>query len=354
MALSKNQVRTLRKVRRISGTVVGTILKLLVCVIFGFPFLWMIATSFKTNVEAIQFPPTLLPEKFVFDAYITVFTKLNLGKYIGNSVIILILVTIGQMLVMVPAAYAFAKYKFKGNGLLFGFLMVAFMVPTAITYPTIAQMFMEADLIQTLIPQIVPCLCNAFGINVTSLIALLSVAGLAVSLALQNTLSNLAGGIMVLLSKPFEVGDFVESEGITGTVAGVDLAYTTIVTVDNKEVFVPNSHISAAKIINYNRLGKRRVDLNFTASYDAPTATVKKAIQEVVDAQSSMILTDPAPVVLLSAYLNSSIQYTVRVWVDAADYWTVYGNINEGVRESFARNNVEMTYDHVNVHLVKE
>ena len=194
----------------------------------------------------------------------------------------------------------------------------------------------------------------AFGINVTSLIALLSVAGLAVSLALQNTLSNLAGGIMVLLSKPFEVGDFVESEGITGTVTGVDLAYTTIVTVDNKEVFVPNSHISAAKITNFNRLGKRRVDLNFTASYDASTETVKKAIQEVVDAQGEMILKDPAPAILLSAYLNSSIQYTVRVWVDAADYWTVYGNINEGVRESFARNKVEMTYDHVNVHLVKE
>jgi len=194
----------------------------------------------------------------------------------------------------------------------------------------------------------------SFGINVTSLIALLSVAGLAVSLALQNTLSNLAGGIMVLLSKPFDVGDFIESEGISGTVAGVDLAYTTIVTLDNKEVFVPNSHISAAKIINYNRLGKRRVDLNFTASYDAPTAAVKKAIQEVVDAQGSLILTDPAPAILLSAYLNSSIQYTVRVWVDAADYWTVYGNINEGVRESFARHNVEMTYEHVNVHLVKE
>ena len=194
----------------------------------------------------------------------------------------------------------------------------------------------------------------SFGINVTSLIALLSVAGLAVSLALQNTLSNLAGGIMVLLSKPFEVGDYIESEGISGTVAGVDLAYTTIVTVDNKEVFVPNSHISAAKITNYNRLGKRRVDLNFTASYDAPTATVKKAIQEVVDAQGSLILADPAPAILLSAYLNSSIQYTVRVWVDAADYWTVYGNINEGVREAFARHDVEMTYEHVNVHLVKE
>ena len=194
----------------------------------------------------------------------------------------------------------------------------------------------------------------AFGINVTSLIALLSVAGLAVSLALQNTLSNLAGGIMVLLSKPFDVGDFIESEGISGTVAGVDLAYTTVVTPDNKEVFVPNSHISAAKIINYNRLGKRRVDLKFTASYDAPTATVKKAIQEVVDAQGDLILTDPAPVILLSEYQASSIQYTVRVWVEAANYWTVNGNINEGVRESFARHGVEMTYDHVNVHLVKD
>ena len=96
------------------------------------------------------------------------------------------------------------------------------------------------------------------------------------------------------------------------------------------------------------------MDLNFTASYDAPTATVKKAIQEVVDAQGQLILTDPAPAILLSEYQASSIQYTVRVWVDAPNYWTVYGNINEGVRESFARNNVEMTYDHVNVHLVKE
>ena len=195
---------------------------------------------------------------------------------------------------------------------------------------------------------------DSLGFDVTSLIALLSVAGLAVSLALQNTLSNLAGGIMVLLSKPFEVGDFIESEGISGTVAGVDLAYTTIVTVDNKEVFVPNSHISAAKIVNYNRLGKRRVDLNFTASYNAPTATVKKAIKEVVDAQGQLILTDPAPVILLTEYQASSIQYTVRVWVNAADYWTVNGNINEGVRESFKRHGVEMTYDHVNVHLVKE
>lgn len=164
MAMSKQQVRTLRKARRITGTVIGTILKVLVCVIFAFPFLWMIATSFKTNAEAIQMPPTLFPDRFTIDAYITVFSELNLGRYIGNTLIILASTTIGQFLVMVPAAYAFAKYKFKGNGLLFGFLMVAFMVPTVITYPSVSKMFMEAGLIRTLLPQIVPCFCNAFGI----------------------------------------------------------------------------------------------------------------------------------------------------------------------------------------------
>jgi len=194
---------------------------------------------------------------------------------------------------------------------------------------------------------------ESLGFDVTSLIALLSVAGLAVSLALQNTLSNVAGGIMVLLSKPFAVGDFIESEGISGTVTGVDLAYTSIVTVDNKEIFVPNSHISAAKIINYNRLGKRRVELKFTASYDAPTQLVKKAIQEVLDAQPQ-ILTDPEPTIRLSDYLASSIQYTVRVWTSADDYWDVYFNIQEGVRDAFDRHGVEMTYDHVNVHLVEK
>lgn len=164
MAMSKQQVRTLRKARKITSTVIGTILKIFVCIIFGFPFLWMIFTSFKTNAEAIRMPPTLFPNKATIDAYVTVFSELNLGRYIGNTLIILAATTIGQFLVMVPAAYAFAKYKFKGNGLLFGFLMVAFMVPTVITYPSVSKMFMEAGLIRTLIPQIVPCLCNAFGI----------------------------------------------------------------------------------------------------------------------------------------------------------------------------------------------
>ena len=189
------------------------------------------------------------------------------------------------------------------------------------------------------------------GIHTTSLVAMLSVAGLAVSLALQNTLSNVAGGIMLLVTNPFQVGDYVEADGISGTVHAIDLSYTAILTIDGKEIFVPNSQLSGTKIINYTILGRRRVDLNFTASYDAPTATVKQAIGEVLE-DIPQIITDPAPEIHLSDYQASSIQYVVRAWTTAADYWTVYYAIQEGVREAFDRHGVEMTYDHLNVHIL--
>ena len=189
------------------------------------------------------------------------------------------------------------------------------------------------------------------GIHTTSLVAMLSVAGLAVSLALQNTLSNVAGGIMLLVTNPFQVGDYVEADGISGTVHAIDLSYTAILTIDGKEIFVPNSQLSGTKIINYTILGRRRVDLNFTASYDAPTATVKQAIGEVLD-DIPQIIAEPAPEIHLSDYQASSIQYVVRAWTAAADYWTVYYAIQEGVREAFDRHGVEMTYDHLNVHIL--
>ena len=189
------------------------------------------------------------------------------------------------------------------------------------------------------------------GIHTTSLVAMLSVAGLAVSLALQNTLSNVAGGIMLLVTTPFQVGDYVEADGISGTVHAIDLSYTAILTIDGKEIFVPNSQLSGTKIVNYTVLGRRRVDLNFNASYDAPTATVKQAIGEVLE-DIPQIITDPAPEIHLSDYQASSIQYVVRAWTTAADYWTVYYAIQEGVREAFDRHGVEMTYDHLNVHIL--
>ena len=194
---------------------------------------------------------------------------------------------------------------------------------------------------------------GSMGIDVTSLIALFSVAGLAVSMALQNTLANLAGGIMVLVTKPFEVGDFVETNGVNGSVEAISLAYTKLATGDNKEVFIPNAEISSAKIVNYTRLGKRRVDMTFTASYDAPTETVKKAINEAL-AQFPQVKNDPAPVVYLSNFGASSIEYIMRAWVDGGDYWDVYFGMNEAVRVAFERHGVEMTYDHLNVHVLEK
>lgn len=194
-------------------------------------------------------------------------------------------------------------------------------------------------------------LAEDVGIHTTSLVAMLSVAGLAVSLALQNTLSNVAGGIMLLATTPFQVGNYVEADGVSGTVRAIDLSYTTIVTLDGKEIFVPNSQLAGTKIINYTALGRRRVDLNFTASYDAPTATVKKAIGEVLES-IPQVLADPAPEIYISDYQASSIQYIVRAWTAAADYWTVYYAIQEGVRDAFDRHGVEMTYDHLNVHIL--
>lgn len=196
-------------------------------------------------------------------------------------------------------------------------------------------------------------LAGTLGVEVTSIIAMLSVVGLAVSLALQNTLGNLAGGLVLLVAKPFVVGDYVEADGINGTIAAIDLAYTTFITPDNKKIFVPNSQLSATKITNYNTLGRRRMDVKFTASYDAPTAQVRTAIEAALSAVPG-VLDDPAPVIYVSEYQASSIEYLTRLWTESGDYWDVYYALLEGVRESFARHGVEMTYNHLNVHLVEK
>ena len=193
---------------------------------------------------------------------------------------------------------------------------------------------------------------SSLGVDVTSLIALLSVAGLAVSLALQNTLSNLAGGIQLLVTKPFVAGNYVEAGANSGTVHEVGLAYTTLVTPDNKVIYVPNSDIAAARIINYNGREDRRVEIKVTASYDAPIQTVKDTISKLI-AADSRIHGEPEPFVRVSNYGNSSIEYTVRVWCAAVDYWDVYFDLMDNMKPAFDAAGVEMTYDHLNVHVVE-
>jgi len=191
---------------------------------------------------------------------------------------------------------------------------------------------------------------ESLGIDTTSLIAAFSVVGLAVSLAVQNTLTNVAGGLMLLLSKPFQVGDFIETSGLSGTVVELGLSYTKLQTPDNKVICIPNGDLSNTRITDYSTKDTRRVDFTFTASYDAPIATVKKALYEAMQ-EVGLFLEEPAWQIEVSNYGDSSIAYVARGWVNSADYWTAYFAMNEKVSETFARHNVEMTYNHLNVHI---
>lgn len=152
------------KAKKMVSSFISTILKIGICVMFAFPFFWMISTSFKTYAESLQFPPTLWPEDFTLEAYITVFEKLELGSYLMNSIILVVANTVLMVIIMVPAAYVFAKYEFKGKDFMFGILMVAFMVPTCLTFISIFRMFAHANMLNSLWPQILPCICNAYGI----------------------------------------------------------------------------------------------------------------------------------------------------------------------------------------------
>lgn len=193
---------------------------------------------------------------------------------------------------------------------------------------------------------------ESLGIKMNSLIAVLSVVTLALSLSVQNILTNVFSGITLLISRPFVAGDFVEIGNVSGTVKELTIMRTSLDTVDNRLVLIPNADVAAAKIINYSTEPLRRVDLTFTASYDAPTAMVKQALMEVMEADQR-IKSDPAPFAALSGYNANDIQYTVRCWVDNADYWPVYFHINEAVREAFARYGIEFSYPHTVVHMSK-
>ena len=193
---------------------------------------------------------------------------------------------------------------------------------------------------------------DSLGIPVTSLLAVFSLAGLAFSLAIQGSLSNLASGVTLLVTKPFEAGHFVEVGGISGTVASIGMVYTTLTTPDNKEIFVPNSDISSGKIINYSAEPNRRVDVVVTAAYESPIADVKKALGQAV-ARTQGIMEDPAPFIRLTDYKESCIEYTVRVWASNADFWDVKFDLLENISKTFEENHVEMTYNHINVDMVE-
>lgn len=192
---------------------------------------------------------------------------------------------------------------------------------------------------------------GSLHIDVTSLIAVLSVAGLALSLALQGTLSNLAGGIVILTTKPLHVGDYVAVGGSEGHVEEIGMTYLKLLTYDHLTVFIPNSTVTSSNIVNYTLDGKRRVELTVSAGYDCGMDQVKASLFRAV--ANVGFYEDPAVFVQVSGYGDSAISYVVRAWCDEADYWDKHFALLEEIKRCFDADGVHMTYPHLNVHLEK-
>ena len=193
---------------------------------------------------------------------------------------------------------------------------------------------------------------DSLGIPITSLVALLSVGSLGITLAAEDILGNVAGGLVILSSHPFSIGDFVEVGGTSGTVQEISLNHTKLETPDGLMVMLPNQELASSQVTHYSVLGRRRVTVQVTASYDAPTEGVIAACWEAMEPVENR-LADPEPTVLLTNYGASSIEYTIRCWTDPDHYWDVYHGINQNLRKTFDRHGIEMTYDHLNVHIVE-
>ncbi len=194
-------------------------------------------------------------------------------------------------------------------------------------------------------------MAGSLNIDVSSLIALVGVFGLAVSLAVQDVLGNVAGGMVLLFSKPFTLGDYVSTADGEGEVAEITLTHTKLDTPAGQRVMLPNSKLMAGQIVNYTVRGVRRADHAVSASYDDAPEAVRSACLKALS-RTPNILPDPAPQVVLTAYGESSIEYRVRFWAKTEDYWDAHFRSLEEIYRAFAEDGVTMTYNHLNVHIL--
>ena len=194
---------------------------------------------------------------------------------------------------------------------------------------------------------------TALNVPMSSIITVFGAAGLAISLALQSCLSNLAGGFIILFSKPFSAGDTIELDGSVGNVKTISILYTKIETFDGKIVSIPNGKVSEAKIINYTESPNRRVDLQFDISYDADFRTARKLITDIITSDK-LILNDPEPIVRMSAHNESSVSIDVRVWTTNDNYSTVRYGLIESVKEGFDKNGIEIPFNQLDLNIKRK
>ena len=191
-------------------------------------------------------------------------------------------------------------------------------------------------------------IAGTLGVDTSSLLALLSVAGLAVSLALQNVLSNMASAVILLTTKPFQIGHFIEMGSVSGTVVKIGAICTDILTLNNQLVHVPNSEITGSTVTNYTASDKRRLEYRITASYDAPVENVKAALLRA--AEHPLRMQEMQPIARVNGYGESAIEYVLFLWIRPKDYMDVYYDVLENVKREFDAAGIEMTYPHINVH----
>ena len=194
------------------------------------------------------------------------------------------------------------------------------------------------------------CLVGYLGIDTSGITALIASFGVCVGLAVNGALSNLAGGVLILLTRPFRVDDFIEAQGVSGTVADIHITSTKIVTGDNRVVYIPNGSLANGNIINYSEKDTRRVDLDFSVAYSADSDKAKAIITEILE-KHELVLKDPAPFVRVSAHGTSAMVIKTRAWVKNADYWAVYFDVTEAVKAEFDKNGIEIPFEQLDVHI---
>ena len=191
---------------------------------------------------------------------------------------------------------------------------------------------------------------NQLGIQTASFIAVVGAAGLAIGLALQGSLGNFAAGVLMIIFKPFKVGDFIDGGGVAGTVEKIEIFTTQLKTPDNKTIIIPNAKLTGDNITNFNVKGTRRVDFVFGIGYGDDIDKARSIIKEIID-QDERVMKEPEPAIVVSELADSSVNFTVRVWSSAADYWSVYFDTIENVKKQFDAQGVSIPFPQRDVHI---
>lgn len=215
--------------------------------------------------------------------------------------------------------------------------------------PTLISFVVNLTYIALLVFVIIAAL-GQLGIQTTSFIAIIGAAGLAIGLALQGSLSNFAAGFLMIIFRPFKVDDFIEGAGTAGTVEEIQIFTTTLKTPDNKTVIIPNASLTSGNIVNWTVKGTRRVDLVMGIGYEDDIDKARKIMEDVI-ATDERILKDPAPMIAVAELADSSVNFTVRPWAKAGDYWGVYFDLNEKIKKAFDAEGISIPFPQRDVHV---